>query len=47
MTNSHILYKKGQKKRIVLGEWKGDSAEILEIQENQDFESLKLKKWRY
>ncbi|MGE8523990.1 MAG: UDP-2,3-diacylglucosamine diphosphatase, partial [Acinetobacter pseudolwoffii] len=37
----------GQKKRIVLGDWKEDSAEILEIQENQDFESLKLKKWRY
>ncbi|PJI30477.1 UDP-2,3-diacylglucosamine diphosphatase [Acinetobacter pseudolwoffii] len=46
-THRAAIHPLGQKKRIVLGDWKEDSAEILEIQENQDFETLKLKKWRY
>ncbi len=35
------------KKRIVLGDWKQDSADILEIMPNQKIDHLKLKKWQY
>lgn len=35
------------KKRIVLGDWKEDSAFILEIQPNSKSDDLKLKKWLY
>jgi UDP-2,3-diacylglucosamine hydrolase len=46
-THRAAIHPLGQKKRIVLGDWKEDCAEILEIQQDQSFDSLKLKKWRY
>ncbi len=35
------------KKRIVLGDWKEDSAQILEINANGHLQNLALKKWQY
>ena len=35
------------KKRIVLGDWKEDSAQILEINANDHLQNLVLKKWQY
>lgn len=35
------------KKRIVLGDWKEDSAQILEINANNHLQNLALKKWQY
>ena len=35
------------KKRIVLGDWKEDSAQILEINANDHLQNLALKKWQY
>jgi UDP-2,3-diacylglucosamine hydrolase len=46
-THRAALHVLGNKKRIVLGDWKQDHAEILEIQPDQDIETLKLKEWRY
>ncbi|MCO8041789.1 UDP-2,3-diacylglucosamine diphosphatase [Acinetobacter bohemicus] len=46
-THRAAIHRLGHKKRIVLGDWKLDHAEILEIQPEQNIESLKLKKWRY
>jgi UDP-2,3-diacylglucosamine hydrolase len=46
-THRAAIHQLAQKRRIVLGDWKEDSAEILEIQEDQSFDTLKLKKWRY
>ena len=46
-THRAAIHQLAKKKRIVLGDWKEDSAEILEIQEDQNFDTLKLKKWRY
>ena len=35
------------KKRIVLGDWKEDTAQILEITEHDRVDNLALKKWHY
>lgn len=46
-THRAAIHQAANKKRIVLGDWKQEYAEILEIQPDQNFDMLKLKKWRY
>ena len=46
-THRAAIHQTANKKRIVLGDWKQEYAEILEIQPDQNFNTLKLKKWRY
>jgi UDP-2,3-diacylglucosamine hydrolase len=46
-THRAAIHDVAEKKRIVLGDWKEDCAEILEISSDDKTIDLKLKKWLY
>lgn len=46
-THRANIHQVGDKKRIVLGDWKADYAEILELNPAQNINEIALKIWRY